>query len=89
MFNKDQIKEIIKEKNSAFKVLVDTQNKLKKSCEKAAIFISGNYDEVMKKETEISTLKTLNTSLDDQVKMMEASIKQTEMIINPMSDESK
>ena len=84
MFKTDQLGKIIKEKNAAFKVLIDTQNKLRKSCDKAVTFINTNMNDIVKKEDEIGTLKDSNTSLDDQVKLMEASISQTDLIINPV-----
>ena len=84
MFKKDQLESIIKEKNSAFKVLIETQNKLKKSCDKAVAFINLNVDGISKKEEEITALRDSNLLLEDQMNLMSASIKQTDAIINPV-----
>ena len=93
MFKTDQVNQILKEKNSAFKILIDTQNKLKKSCEKAFGFIGKNEAEIVTKQEEITSLSDVNGSLNGQIKAMEASIQQTESIINPpiaeTPDESK
>ena len=82
-----QLDKIMKEKNSAFKVLVATQKKLAASCTKAEKFIDKNLNEINKKEQEILNKKDMNLALKDQVKHMEASIAETNRIVNPVIKE--
>ncbi len=79
-----QLNQIMAEKNSAFKVLIATKNKLVASCKKATVFIDKNLNEINKKEQEIIGKKDVNLALDSQIKHMEASIAETDRIVNPV-----
>lgn len=84
---KTQLNQILAEKNSAFKVLIATKKKLLASCKKATVFIDKNLNEINKKEQEIVSTKDVNLALDSQIKHMEASIAETDKIVNPVIEE--
>lgn len=83
---KSQIDKIIDEKNSAFKVLIATKNKLLASCKKAEKFVDSNKNDINKKEEEIREKLNMNIALESQVKHMQASVKETNRIINPNAE---
>jgi septal ring factor EnvC (AmiA/AmiB activator) len=84
MLGKSQLDTIMAEKNSAFKVLIATKNKLVASCQKAKKFTDKNLNQINKKEQEIKDKHDMNAALDSQVKHMEASIAETDRIVNPV-----
>ena len=87
MLGKSQLDKIVAEKNSAFKVLIATKNKLVASCKKAQKFQDDNKNEIHKKEQEIKEKQDVNVALQSQIKHMEASIAETDRIVNPVLEE--
>lgn len=85
---KSQSDVILKEKNAAFKVLIATKKKLEATCQKASKFINTNKNEIQKKENEIQAKKDMNSSLEGQIAHMQASIAETDRIINPVIEEA-
>lgn len=81
---KSQSDVILKEKNAAFKVLIATKKSLEATCQKASKFINTNLNEIQKKEDEIKGKKELNSVLEGQIAHMQASIAETDRIINPV-----
>lgn len=81
---KSQLDKIIAEKNSAFKVLIATKDKLVASCKKAQKFTEKNLNEINQKKQEIIAKKEMNLALQLQVLHMEASISETDRIVNPV-----
>lgn len=85
---KSQSDVILKEKNAAFKVLIATKKSLEATCQKASKFINDNLNEIQKKQDEIKAKEEMNSSLEGQISHMQASIAETDRIINPKIEEA-
>lgn len=74
---------IDRQRSKALKVLTETKKKLEHTVKFARDFIATNKNEIALKLAEVDQIHSVNADLESSVQQMEASITETNKILNP------